>query len=332
MLSVTLIIDEVNRPPMIDPLPLQVIREADTLRFTVTGSDPDVESAVVFSSQNLPAGASFDTSTQAFTWTPDYTQAGEYQVLFAISDGQYRDGMTVHIQVLNKNRPPQIVPVPPLTVAVGSTAGLALTVSDPDGDSVACTIQGMPENGTFDSATRWLAWTPKAAGTTTATARCCDKPGFVESPSLCTEAPIQLTSIGVENAGPTVEARGPYAILEGDTVTFNVGTVDPDGEKIGCKISPMPAGAKYDDVSRTFSWFANYGQAGAYTLHVQCADPHASAATDVRVTITAGTYDRLGGGIATNGCGSTGTPGAAAFLLLLAAIWRRRQLSRRSLC
>jgi PKD repeat protein len=41
----------------------------------------------MYSASGLPAGASFDPETRQFSWTPDYTQAGEYTVTFTASDG-----------------------------------------------------------------------------------------------------------------------------------------------------------------------------------------------------------------------------------------------------
>ena len=330
-MMVPLTVDEVNRPPLFDLLPLQVVHEGDALAFTVTAHDPDVESALVFSAQNLPPGAAFNAATQTLAWTPDFTQAGEYEPLFAVTDGQYRDRLAVHIQVLNTNRPPVISPVPTLTVAVGSMGGLGLAVTDPDGDFISCSLSALPAGAAFDAGTRFLSFTPAQAGSFNATARCCDKPSFVESLSLCAEAPIKLVAAAVNNPPPTVDPRGPYSVLEGYSLSFTVGTRDPDGETVSCALSPLPAGAIYDDISRSFSWNADYGQAGVYTIHVECQDAHAAAGTDVLITVRAGTYDRLGGGIAT-GCGSSGAPGAGAFLLLMAAVLRRRQSYRRSSC
>jgi hypothetical protein len=57
------------------------------LTFTVSASDPEGK-ALTYSTGPLPAGASFNPETQEFTWTPDYTQAGVYPIVFYVSDGE----------------------------------------------------------------------------------------------------------------------------------------------------------------------------------------------------------------------------------------------------
>ncbi len=64
----------------------QAIDENRTLTFDVEATDPDGD-ALTYTVGELPAGASFDPATRQFSWTPDYTQAGEYTVEFTAADG-----------------------------------------------------------------------------------------------------------------------------------------------------------------------------------------------------------------------------------------------------
>jgi hypothetical protein len=64
----------------------QSVDENRNLTFTVDATDPDGD-ALAYSASNLPAGATFDPATRQFSWTPGYTQAGEYTVTFTASDG-----------------------------------------------------------------------------------------------------------------------------------------------------------------------------------------------------------------------------------------------------
>jgi hypothetical protein len=64
----------------------QAVDENRALTFSVEASDPDGDE-LTYSASGLPAGASFDPATRTFSWTPDYTQAGEYTVTFTASDG-----------------------------------------------------------------------------------------------------------------------------------------------------------------------------------------------------------------------------------------------------
>lgn len=64
----------------------QAVDEYRSLTFSVEATDFD-DDPLVYSASGLPAGASFDPATRQFSWTPDYTQAGEYTVTFTASDG-----------------------------------------------------------------------------------------------------------------------------------------------------------------------------------------------------------------------------------------------------
>jgi len=76
-----------NYPPVWTPIGDKSVDENRTLTFTVAASDTQ-GTALTYSTGELPAGAGFDPETQEFTWTPDYTQAGIYPIVFYVSDGE----------------------------------------------------------------------------------------------------------------------------------------------------------------------------------------------------------------------------------------------------
>ena len=87
-----------NSPPVLDPIGDKTIDENEALSFTVTAGDPDGDS-LVYSAQNLPAGAMF--TSNVFTWTPTDEQAGTYQVTITASDGELQDSETFTITVID---------------------------------------------------------------------------------------------------------------------------------------------------------------------------------------------------------------------------------------
>jgi hypothetical protein len=89
----------INRPPVLDTIGNQSTNEGQTLEFTVTATDPDGD-LLTFSASELPDGASFDTETGIFSWTPRYDQAGVYEVRFEVSDGQLSDFEDVTVTVI----------------------------------------------------------------------------------------------------------------------------------------------------------------------------------------------------------------------------------------
>ncbi len=79
-----------NLPPVLDPIPDQVVTEGQLLTFDVSASDPDA-TIPVLSASNLPATATFQDNldeTGTFTWTPAVGDAtgGPYSVTFTATD------------------------------------------------------------------------------------------------------------------------------------------------------------------------------------------------------------------------------------------------------
>jgi C1A family cysteine protease len=77
--------------------------EGQAMAFTIHGTDSDGDD-LTYSADNLPAGATLDSASGAFAWTPSFTQSGTYTVRFRVSDGIADDTQNVTISVTNVKR------------------------------------------------------------------------------------------------------------------------------------------------------------------------------------------------------------------------------------
>lgn len=150
-----------NRAPVLAAIGSRTVGEGSALSFTVSGSDPD-GNPLTYSASGLPSGATFTPSTRTFAWTPTYSQAGSYSIVFSVSDGTLSASETVSITVTNVNRPPVLSPIGGKVAAEGSSLGFTVTAADPDGDPLSYSASGLPTGATFSTATRTFAWTPPA--------------------------------------------------------------------------------------------------------------------------------------------------------------------------
>jgi|GEM_PF-1190926 len=66
--------------------------------YEVAASDPS-GSALVYSAENLPAGAVFDASKGILAWTPKQSDLGLYPVMFTVSNGSFSVSQTVNVNV-----------------------------------------------------------------------------------------------------------------------------------------------------------------------------------------------------------------------------------------
>jgi len=119
-----------NQPPVLDSIGNRSINEGESLTFNISATDPDGDT-LTYSASSLPQGAIF--INQAFSWRPDYGQAGEYLVTFSVSDGAEIDSEDITITV-NKidNSPPAITITSPGDNAIvfESPIQVSGTVSD----------------------------------------------------------------------------------------------------------------------------------------------------------------------------------------------------------
>lgn len=152
-----------NHPPVLSLIGNKTVLEGETLSFQVSASDSDGDS-LTYSVSNLPVGASFNTETRVFTWTPVYGQAGNYtNVEFTVMDSgtpmqlAFEDIM---ITVDHVNRPPTITPVVSQQVLEHQLMTFVVEAFDSDGDEVILSAIGIPSGAVFDTQTGVFSWMP----------------------------------------------------------------------------------------------------------------------------------------------------------------------------
>ncbi|MDH3611379.1 MAG: putative Ig domain-containing protein, partial [Nitrosopumilus sp.] len=78
--------------------------EGQELTFTATATDGDVPADTLeytIDAASITAGASIGLSSGVFSWTPDGTQGGIYDVTVTVSDGTDTDFETIEVTVID---------------------------------------------------------------------------------------------------------------------------------------------------------------------------------------------------------------------------------------
>ncbi len=238
---VNLTLEAPNQPPVFNTVANQEIAENALLEFTVTATDPDSPTlTLTYDAAEMPEGAAFTDNgdgTGAFSWTPSYEQAGEYNPVFFVSDGDLADTLTVHILVTNVNRTPTITAIDAQTLNELETLTLTVEASDPDGDALTYSVEGLPDNAIIGELTGEFTWTPtrSQAGNYTATFYACDE-------SACATEVVSIEVLDIDGlvitpdslhytyiigeSAPEAQQLG-IAVSDGSTITVGLGETSP---------------------------------------------------------------------------------------------------------
>ena len=153
--TISINVNNVNRAPVLAAIGDKSVNENNLLSFVVSATDPDGDE-ITYSAENLPSGATF--AGQTFNWTPDYGQAGTYQVKFTATDGQTQDSQTANPTVNNVNRSPVLAAIGDKSVNENGLLSFVVSATDPDGDEITYSAENLPSGATFAGQT--FNWTP----------------------------------------------------------------------------------------------------------------------------------------------------------------------------
>ncbi len=274
----TITVNHINRPPVLDAIAAQTVDENSLLSFDLTGSDPDTEDEGKWSisAQGLPEGAVFDSTTNKFSWTPDFEQSGSYQVVFVNRDPNgLTDQKTVELTVNHVNRTPVLPAQAAQIVDENSTLSYNLVpATDPDKeDEGKITYQAtdLPEGAVFDATALTLNWIPtyEQSGTYTVNFSATDGEFTVSQPMTITVNHI--------NRPPVITAITDQVVDENQPWTLKVEYSDPDKEdegKLVITAENLPEGAAFEAATVQFDWTPTYDQSGDYPgITVNLNDP-----------------------------------------------------------
>jgi hypothetical protein len=115
--------------------------EGSLISFGVTASDPDAEPIVSLTASPLPPGATFaaapDQASGTFSWTPNFTQAGLYAVVFTATNSQSASATTQIAVTDSPNAAPTAIAGGPYSGVEGVPLDFdGSASSDPDGNAL----------------------------------------------------------------------------------------------------------------------------------------------------------------------------------------------------
>ncbi|MFH0889294.1 MAG: putative Ig domain-containing protein [Planctomycetota bacterium] len=157
--SITITVNNVDRPPVLTSPGNKVIDENQLLTFTLSATDPDNDT-IIYSMVNTPTGATLNYTTGVFSWTPTYSQSGSYIVTFTATANLLADTKVISITVNNVDRPPVLTSSDDKTIDENQLLTFTLSATDPDEDIISYSMVGTPTGSTLNSNSGVFSWTP----------------------------------------------------------------------------------------------------------------------------------------------------------------------------
>jgi hypothetical protein len=290
-----------NQTPTLIPIGNQLVDEGGMLELNVFASDPDPD-VLLLEAANLPTGAAFydnGDGTAMFVWLPDFDQAGNYPVLFKVTDDgspPASDSETVVITVGDVNRPPVLDPIGNQTILEGERLVLPLGASDPDLDPVQFGISGAPAGAEFldlgngSAEFSWLTG-PGDAGNFTVTFSAMDTGVPIGS-----DSETIVITVGNINRPPVLAPIGNRQVLAGEQLRLGLTASDPDGDQVVLNMTGIPDGATFVQTgngSATLFWTPRTDQVGNHALTCVAVDDGVPTESDSEsFTISVGQVNR----------------------------------------
>ena len=279
--TVQVTVNHVNRKPVMPTVAEQTVDEANLLSVNITaGSDPDREDTgkLRHFARNLPAGASFDSLSLKFNWTPTYRQSGSYVVDFGIVDPSgLEDVKQMKITVNHVNLVPEIAEISNQTVDENISLNMKLSWSDfdlEDAGKLTVDIINLPAGAVFDKTSGDLKWIPtyEQSGNYDVTLKVTDSNSDGKG-ALSTQKTFKITVNHISRT-PIIALLKDIVINEDQLLTTTIRNYDLDVEDFGklkLVCSNLPVGASLND--STLTWTPDYFQAGDYILNFTVTEP-----------------------------------------------------------
>jgi hypothetical protein len=198
--TISITVNNIDRPVTLDTIGDRAVNEASTMTIATTATDPDGDT-ITYSADPLPTGAAF--ADQTFTWTPDYDQAGTYNLTFSADDGAGQDTETITITVNNTDRVLTLNTIGDQSLYASETLTLPVSATDPDDETISYSTSTLPSGATFAGQT--LSWTPTVSqeGSYQVT--------FTASSGSSTDSETITIAVSADTSAPTVTAGSPLA-------------------------------------------------------------------------------------------------------------------------
>jgi Putative Ig domain len=255
-----------NTRPVISGTPPTAVAVGKSYYFKPTASDADGDT-LRFSIQNKPTWATFEGTSGVLRGAPKSQHIGKYpNIRITVGDGENAASLplfTITVSTSSSstaNRAPTISGTPSTSATVGQVYSFQPSASDPDGNTLAFSIQNKPSWATFSTTTGRLSGTPGATGTFgNIVIRVTDGSLSASLPAFT----ISVTSAS-SNSAPTISGTPAASVTAGQAYSFQPSATDANGDVLTFSIQNRPSWATFSPTTGRLSGTPTASHIGTY--------------------------------------------------------------------
>ncbi len=237
-------------------------------------SEDNSDQAVTNKVEGLPAGVTFDESTNTISGTP--SEVGSYTVTVTTTDESGNSETTTFTIDVEDTTKPTVEDIADQTQEVNTEIEpIKIEATDNSGQAVTNKVEGLPDGVTFDEATNTISGTPSEVGSYDITVTTTDESGNATETTF---------TINVEDTTkPMVESiTDQTQEVNTEIDPIKIEATDNSGQVVTNKVDGLPDGVMFDEATNTIS--GTPSEVGSYDITVTTTDESGNA-TETTFTI-----------------------------------------------
>lgn len=276
---ISLTVTYTNQAPVLTGEITQVINADSAYSFTPIASDPDND-PLLFSIENKPTWAVFDSSSGKLSGTPGNPDSGTSIITISASDGLLSGSFTYALTVTYTNHAPAISGPDAQVAPADQIYSFVPVVTDIDADTLTFSIENKPVWMDFNATNGMLSGTPNNSHV-----------GMTEIAVTVSDGQLSdrytfVLTVSYTNHSPVIDGPTTQTVAADSLYSFIPTASDMDGDALSFSILNKPDWATFNTIDGSLTGVPVNANTGVSDITIEVSDSELSASLTFRLSVT----------------------------------------------